>query len=135
MLERKRKEKKSQMKVRHCEKGFTLVELLVAMFVFGILATGMTTLMGVLIQNNEFSQDMTEATTWAENKMELFKHLDYASLQPGWNWDMPTDGFWRMWEVKENVPSAGLKQVTVMVIWFDSKWNFHHVSLMTLRSA
>ena len=48
------------------ERGFTLVEMIVAMFIFGILATGMTTLMGVLIQNNEFAQDMTVATTWAE---------------------------------------------------------------------
>ena len=42
--------------------GFTLVEIMVAMVVFGVLATGMTTLMACLIQNNEFSQDMTEAT-------------------------------------------------------------------------
>ena len=123
------------MRVVPGEKGFTLVELIVAMFIFGILATGMATLMGVLIQNNEFSQDMTEATTWAENKMELFKNLDYAGIQPGWNWDMPAEGFWRLWEVKDNVPEQGLKQITVMVLWFDSKWNFHHVSLMTLKSS
>ena len=67
------------------EKGFTLIELIVAMFIFGVLATGMTTLMGVLIQNNEFSQDITEATTLAENKMEVFKNLDYASIPPSKN--------------------------------------------------
>ena len=116
------------------EKGFTLVEMIVAMFIFGILATGMTTLMGVLIQNNEFSQDMTEATTLAENKMEVFKNLDYASLSPYWDWDIPEEGFWRIWEVREDSPEPDLKQITVMVIWFDRKWNFHHVNLMTLKS-
>jgi len=100
------------------EKGFTLIELIVAMFIFGVLATGMTTLMGVLIQNNEFSQDITEATTLAENKMEVFKNLDYASIPPYWDYDTPSEGFWRLWEVKEDIPDPGLKQITVMVIWW-----------------
>ena len=117
------------------EKGFTIVEILVAMFIFGILATGMATLMGVLIQNNDFARNMTEATTLAENKMEVFKNLDYAQLPAGWNWDAPEEGYWRIWEIKDNVPEAGLKQITVMVVWFDSKKIFHHVSLMTLKSS
>ena len=117
------------------EGGFTLVEMIVAMFIFGILATGMTTLMAVLIQNNEFAQDITVATTWAENKMEEFENIPYETLQIGWNWDLPTTGYWRVWEIKENIPQAGLKQITVMVIWFDSKRNFHSVSLLTLKSA
>ena len=117
------------------EKGFTLVEMIVAMFIFGVLATGMTTLMGVLIQNNEFAQDMTVATTWAENKMEEFKNIDYGNIPPGWDWDMPAGGYWRVWEVRENVPQSGLKQITIMVGWFDSKHQFHTVSLITLKSA
>jgi type IV pilus assembly protein PilV len=121
-------------RIRKGEKGFTLVEMIVAMFIFGILATGMTTLMAVLIQNNEFSQDMTEATTLAENKMEVFKNLDNASIPTGWGWDLPEEGFWRLWEVRNDVPQVGLRQITVMVIWFDSKWKFHHVSLLTLKN-
>ena len=117
------------------EEGFTLIEMIVAMFIFGILASGMTTLMAVLIQNNEFSQDMTEATTMAENKMEVFKNLDGASIPAGWGWDQPEEGFWRLWEVEDDTPQAGLKQITVMVIWFDSKSQFHHVSLMTLKNT
>ena len=117
------------------EKGFTLIELIVAMFIFGIMATGMATLMAVLIQNNDFARDMTEATTLAENKMELFKNLDYASVQPGWNWDQPEEGYWRIWEVKENVPDQGVKQITIMVVWFDSREMFHHVNLVTLKSS
>ena len=117
------------------EKGFTLVEVIVALFIFGVLATGMATLMGALIQNNEFARSMTEATTLAENKMELFKNLDYASIPPGWNWDLPLEGYWRIWEVKDGVPQGGMKQITVMVIWFDSSWYFHRVSLLTLKRA
>lgn len=117
------------------EKGFTLVELIVAMFIFGILATGMATLMGVLIQNNDFARSMTEATTLAENKMEVFKNLDYASIIPGWAWDQPAEGYWRLWEVRGDVPEPGLKQINVMVIWFDCKNMFHHVNIMTLKSS
>ena len=117
------------------EKGFTLVEVIVALFIFGVLATGMATLMGALIQNNEFARSMTEATTLAENKMELFKNLDYASIPSGWSWDLPLEGYWRIWEVKDGVPQGGMKQITVMVIWFDSSWYFHRVSLLTLKRA
>ncbi|UCE18362.1 MAG: prepilin-type N-terminal cleavage/methylation domain-containing protein [Gemmatimonadota bacterium] len=117
------------------ERGFTLVEMIVAMFIFGVLATGMTTLMGVLIQNNEFAQDITVATTWAENKMEEFENIPFESITSGWNWDLPIAGFWRVWEVRDNIPQAGLKQITVMVIWFDSKYQFHTVSLLTLKST
>ena len=117
------------------ERGFTLVELLVAMFIFGILATGMTTLMGVLIQNNDFAQDMTVATTWAENKMEEFRNTPYGSIQSGWGWDTPTDGYWRVWEIQNDMPQGGMKQITIMVIWFDSKYQFHTVSLLTIKSA
>ena len=117
------------------ERGFTLVEMIVAMFIFGILATGMTTLMGVLIQNNEFAQDMTVATTWAENKMEEFRNTPYESLQSGWNWDSPLDGYWRVWEIQNDMPQGGMKQITVLVIWFDSKYQFHTVSLLTIKSA
>ncbi len=115
--------------------GFTLVEVMVAVFLFGVVATGMATLMAVLIQNNTFSQDMTEATTLAENKMEVFKNTAYSKLTAGWNYDMPKTGFWRIWQIQNDTPEAGLKQVTVMVIWFDRKYIFHHVSLLTLKSA
>ena len=118
-----------------CERGFTLVEMIVAMFIFGVLATGMTTLMGVLIQNNEFAQDMTVATTLAENKMEEFKNIPYGSIQQGWGWDMPTSGYWRIWETQDNIPDPNMKQITIMVIWFDSKYQFHTVSLITIKSA
>ena len=117
------------------ERGFTLVEMIVAMFIFGVLATGMTTLMGVLIQNNDFAQDMTVATTWAENKMEEFRNTPPESLQSGWNWDSPLDGYWRVWEIQDDMPQGGMKQITVLVIWFDSKSQFHTVSLLTIKSA
>lgn len=116
-------------------RGFTLVEMIVAVFLFSVVATGLATLMGVLIQNNTFSQDMTEATTLAENKMEVFKNTAYSKLTAGWNYDMPQKNFWRIWQIQDNTPEAGLKQITVMVIWFDRKQIFHHVSLLTLKSA
>ncbi|MFQ6091427.1 MAG: prepilin-type N-terminal cleavage/methylation domain-containing protein [bacterium] len=114
------------------EEGFTLVEVVVAMFIFGILATGMTTLMGVLIQHNEFARAMTEATTLAENKMEEFKNMDYDSIVSGS--DEPSARYSRSWTVEDDVPQAGMKQITVTVSWYDKKGRIHRMNLITLRS-
>ena len=54
--------------------------------------------------------------TSSENKMEECKNIDYGNIPVGWDWDMPTDGYWRVWEVQENVPQSGMKQITIMVV-------------------
>ena len=91
--------------------------------------------MGVLIQNNDFARSMTEATTLGENKMEEFKNIPYGDITPGWDWDIPTTEYWRVWEIKDNAPDQNMKQITTMVVWFDSKNQFHTVSLITLKSG
>jgi len=112
------------------EKGFTLVELIVATVVFGILASGMATLMAALIQSNEFARDMTEATTLAENKIEELKNMDSESAISGS--DEAAPGYSRSWTVEDGVPQAGMKEITVNVSWFDSQERAHSVNLMTL---
>ncbi|UCE18357.1 MAG: prepilin-type N-terminal cleavage/methylation domain-containing protein [Gemmatimonadota bacterium] len=122
------------MRARHLfgQKGFTLVEVMVAMFIFGILATGITTLMAVLIQNNDFSRCMTEATTLAESKLEVLRNVGYMNIPAGWGSDEPSPDYFRSWIVEENVPQSGMKQITVAVSWYNSKGQTHSVKIYTI---
>ena len=129
MLQSKRK---SMRGVWGREWGFTMVEMIVAMFIFGILATGITTLMGVLIQNNDFSQCMTEATSLAESKMEIFRNMGYSNIPVGYGSDDPSPDYSRWWNVEENVPQADMKQIIVTVSWYDHKEQRHYVKIYTI---
>ena len=123
---------KRTMRAIRGKRGFTLVEVLVAMVMLAILSTGIATMMAVIVLHNDFARDMTEATMHGENRIEVFKNTDYASIPSGWDWDEPSPGFYRMWNVKDDTPQAGMKQTTVIVAWFDSKSQFHSVSLETI---
>ena len=111
--------------------GFTLVEVMVVMTMFGILATGMASMMSVLIQNNDFGRRLTEATTHAESKMEMFQNIDYEYLYPGYGSDSPSIKYHRSWLIEDNMPQAGMKQIAVTVGWYDRNEQWHSVSIYT----
>lgn len=63
------------------QKGFSLIEILIAMavFAFGILAVAAMQIKA--IQGNSFAEGMTEATNVAQNKMEELIALPYDDVQ------------------------------------------------------
>jgi len=113
------------------ESGFTLVEVIVVTIIFGILSTGMASMMAVLIQNNDFSRAITEASTLAENKMEEYKNMGYTSIVSDFGSDEPVPGYFRSWTVEENVPQAEMKQIVVTVGWYDRSDQWHRVKIYT----
>ena len=60
------------------EKGFSLIEILIAITIFaiGILAVGKMQIKA--IQGNSFANDLTEATTLAQNRMEELIGFSYT---------------------------------------------------------
>ena len=63
------------------QKGFTLIEILIAMtiFAFGILAVGLMQI--TAIRGNSFARGMTEASNIAQNKVEELVALPFNHLQ------------------------------------------------------
>jgi prepilin-type N-terminal cleavage/methylation domain-containing protein len=64
-------------------KGFSLIELMIACFVLGIGVLSVTTMIGTSISRNLSSKNDTIAMAAAEQVMEELKARDFAALTPG----------------------------------------------------
>ncbi len=105
--------------------GFTLVEVLAAMAVFAIASLGLAVGVASVIRSNQRSYLASVATNLAQDKLEELKATSPANVTPCTeNCDNPkpkTNGveFTRTWQVVNNSPVAGVKQIDVTVEWSD----------------
>ena len=112
-------------------KGFTLIEVLVAMVILSIGLLGTAALITGIINGNKVSNRITTATVLAQDKMEDIRRVGYSSgnetrtVLPS-----PDDNYEREVTVVDGSPAANMKTVTVTVYWESSK----SVSLQTILS-
>ena len=112
-------------KIRN-NKGFTLVEVLIAMFILVVALLGMAAVTVSVINGNSFSKEVTSATTLAQDKMEELKDTAYSSLASG----SDTNSIYtRTWTVTSPISDA--KTIVIVVSWSRSG-NAHNVSLRTI---
>ena len=113
-------------------KGFTLIEVLVAMVILSIGLLGTAALITGIIRGNQVSNRMTAATTLAQDKMENIKSVSYsdAESEPRAFLPSPYEQYERQVFVKNNYPDNDMKTVTVTVYWGSGK----SVSLQTILS-
>lgn len=71
------------MRLFYNDRGFTLIEVLVAMVVLAIGSVGTTALTLTIIRSNTFSNKLTIATTLAQDKLEDVKNQGFASAVSG----------------------------------------------------
>ena len=110
------------------QKGFSLVEAMVAAALLSIISLGAALGADRAVRQNVYSRSLAAATTLAHDKIEQLQakvatdaqltsgnHVDDANpLQP----DGTTGGqYTRTWTVTNNVPANGLKTVQVTVTW------------------
>jgi type IV pilus assembly protein PilV len=116
------------------EKGFSLIEVMIALLLFavGILAIG-----GIQIgsiRGNSFSQEVTQATVFSQEKLEELRKMPFDDSNLGighHNEGVLSDSrFSRSYDVEST--SATLKAVTVTVSWTEDI--DHSVSLSTLKA-
>ncbi len=65
-------------------RGFTLIEIMIAIFLLAVALLGLASVTTSVIKGNSFSQTLTTATTLAKDKMEELKATSYT--------DLPTTG-------------------------------------------
>ena len=65
----------------HSEKGFTMVEILIAMTILAVGILGIGGLASTAIRSSGFSQSMTQANNLAQDRIEALMSVDFDNLQ------------------------------------------------------
>jgi prepilin-type N-terminal cleavage/methylation domain-containing protein len=117
-------------------KGFTLLEILVAITVFSIGLLGMATLTTGIIKGNKFSKNMTTATTLAQDQMEKIIGVGYSGTPTSdttttedYNSITNYSSYKRVTFTQVDNPAEGMKKITISVYWGSDA---HSVVLRTI---
>ena len=101
-------------------KGFTLIEVLVALIILSFSLLALAGLMVTTTKNNSFGSHMTEAATFAQDKLEELRAIKWENLIDGNNTDQRGGStginFTRNWNVTTN---GSLKTIMINVNWND----------------
>ena len=107
-------------------KGFSLVEMLIALVILAISLLALAGLMAATTRNNSFGGHMTEAATFAQDKLEELKALPWANIVGGTDTKSGSTGvtYARTWNVSTLLnpvppPNDLLKAVTITINWND----------------
>jgi prepilin-type N-terminal cleavage/methylation domain-containing protein len=110
-------------------KGFTLLEMLIAMTILSVALLGLGQMMLLSIRGTSFGNKVTEATTLAQDKMEELRTVDWNTLQDGNDVVNGPQGinYRRTWGI---VPTGTMKTVNLAVIWNDG--NDHSIRITSV---
>jgi len=123
------------------EKGFTLLEVMIALLILSIGLLGLAGLQIASTKSNSFSNQMTIGITLGQDGLEILRNLEYddTQLNAGNHTDSDNPlrrlgdmGFNRSWTVSEDAANK-LKTITVTVQWPDPD-NTHNVQFTTVKT-
>ena len=104
------------------QNGFTLLEVIIALFIFSVGLLAVASMQMTAIKGNYFSGTLTEASNWAADQMETLMSLPYADddLAAGDHTDAPQEGIYTItWNVLDDNTTNNTKTVTITVAWTD----------------
>jgi len=104
----------------HALSGFTLLEVLITLVILSVGMLALASLQVMAIKGNSFGQQMTVASTVAQNKLEELRELEFDAVLTGY--DNCTDDangvrYTRHWTVQDDTPQPDMKTVRVSVTW------------------
>lgn len=102
-------------------RGFTLIEVLVAVSIFSIAVLGLAIGATTVMRANQTGLNTTIATNLAQDKLEELKAKTAANIVSGGPVTTTSGGvtFSRSWTVTSNSPVTGVKRIDVTVTWTD----------------
>jgi type IV pilus assembly protein PilV len=122
-------------------KGFSLLEILIGLVILAIGLLAIAALQTTSVRGNFFSHNLMQATYLAQDRLELLKSLDYATLSDG---NYP-DGATRVPDVAGGIifnrsyavttvndPNGDYRRIDYTITWNDGV--DHRVSFSTIRS-
>lgn len=101
-------------KLKKDQKGFTLLEFLIAVMVLSVALLGMGSLTGAMINYNKEAYSNTQAVALAQNKMEQLKNTPYGDLTGGTDTQSP---YTITWTIASTSSGYDMKTITVTVTW------------------
>lgn len=109
--------------VKKSEAGFTIIELLVAIAVVGILVPTLAGFVNTLNRFNDRARDLSLVNSLAENKAEGLRSLGYSGLSNGtttFNTELPTSlGSPKTASYTVTTPNTGIKQIDMSISYKD----------------
>jgi len=104
------------------QRGFTLIEIMVAVTLLSVGLLGMAGLTVGIMRSNSLSSQVTTATALAQAKMEDIKRVGYSGVAEGKSTDDYNDIsgyplYKRVTDVDVESPDPGMKTVTITVSW------------------
>lgn len=99
--------------------GYTLVEVLIAVFILTIALFAVAGLSVVVIRGNATAERITMVTTFAQQKLEQVKKADYAAAANSPHWTHDGSFSWKTL-VEDDRPATGMRTVTVQAVRSDS---------------
>jgi len=107
-------------------KGFSMIEMLIALVILAISLLALAGLMATTTRSNAFGGHMTEAATFAQDKLEELKTIPWTNIVGGTDTKPGSTGitYTRTWNVSTLLnpvppPNDLLKAVTITVNWND----------------
>jgi type II secretion system protein I len=110
--------------------GFTLIETLIALVILAFALLALAGLMVTTTKNNSSGGHITEAATFAQDKLEEFRATSWDSLLSGSDQKKGAAGmnYHRTWSVVTSA-DGNLKTVTLTINWMDR--SSHSIRLLS----
>ena len=108
------------------EKGFTLIEVMIAIVLFAIGLLAFAGLEIVALRNSTYSKEYGKANTYAQQKVEEMKGTAWTSVSAGS--DTLEQKFTRTWTV---TTTGDIKTLGVTVSWVDPSYGTKQVNFQT----
>jgi len=114
---------------RQNQKGFTLIEILISLFVLCVVLLAISTMVFSVMRATSQSKEMAAATTLVQDKMENLRNTRVGLLAAGNDSvNLGNIIYLRQWDIAAN---GNIRTVNVTVNW--NSRGTHNVSMTTLR--